>query len=54
MPIKLVYLVKRELTLIKLIKSSLSRKIRFPDGAIIMEFGFKGSKAGLQYLVVGI
>jgi hypothetical protein len=51
MPIKLIYLVRKELTLIKLIKSSLSRKIRFPDRAIIMEFGSKGSKAGLQYIV---
>jgi hypothetical protein len=42
MLIKLIYLVKDELTLTKLKPCSVSRKIGLPDRARIIEFGFKG------------
>jgi hypothetical protein len=41
MPIKLIYLVRNELTLIKLKLCSLSRVIGFPYRARIIEFGSK-------------
>jgi len=53
MPIKLIYLVRSELTLTNLKPCSLSRGIDFSDRARIIEFGSKGRVAGLQYLVVG-
>ncbi len=52
MLIKLIYLVRNELTLIILKSCSLSREIGFPDRARIIEFGSKVMGAGLRYLVV--
>jgi hypothetical protein len=51
MLIKLMYLVRKELTLTELKLYSMSREIGFADGARIIEFGFKVREAGLLYLV---
>ena len=53
MLIKLIYLVRNQLTLIKVKTFSLSREIGFPDRARIIEFGSEVREAELQYLVVG-
>ena len=52
MSIKLTYLVRNELTLIKLKMSPLSREIGFPDRGRIIKFGSEGKEVGLHYLVV--
>ena len=52
MLMKLIYLVRSELTLTKLKPCSLSRGISFPDRTGIIEVGSKGSEAGLKDLVV--
>jgi len=53
MPIKLIYLVRNELTLSKPETFSLSRIIGFPNRARILEFSSNGRGAVLQYLVIG-
>jgi hypothetical protein len=52
MLIKLIYLVRNELILIRMNPCSLSREIGFPYRVRIIEFGSKVRGARLQYLVV--
>ncbi len=53
MLVKLIYLVRSELTLTRLKSCSLSRGIGLLDCVRIMEFGSMGRVVGLQHLVVG-
>jgi hypothetical protein len=49
---KLIYLVRDELIIIKMKPCPLSRRIGFPDRARIIEFGYKVRGAVLQYIVL--